>query len=226
MIPLVEKPYHVDISVIERDIEAMKKICHSKEFSVVGGEPTLHPQVTEIIQMVKQSGISDIVLTYTNGQAVNHLPDAFYENLDRLIVDPYKIDDVRKQYITDKCAEFNLPLEWHTTTFGKQFLKDKRDKGSANGIFNGCWFRFNRSVIDEGYFYRCCSSPFIPRYLLGQDRTADAIPIDGLTEEKLITYLNPPEAPEICSVCNGNSGELIGWRETTRAKWLQESIGD
>lgn len=223
MIPAFKKPYHVDIEVIRKDIEAMKQICHTKEFSVVGGEPTLHPKVVEIIKMVKESGISDEVITYTNGQALNHLSDDYYRFLDRLIVDPYKIDDKQKQYITDKCKEYDLPLEWHTTTFRSQFLKDKRDDSYAYSLFSTCWFRYNRSAIDEGYFYRCCSDQFISKFLLNKDKTVDGIAIEGLTEETLQEYLNPINTPEICAYCCGNSGEPMEWKETSRENWLKES---
>ncbi len=223
MIPAIKKPYHVDIEVIRRDIEAVKQICHTQEFSVVGGEPTLHPQVAEIIQMVKESGISDTVITYTNGQSMDHLPDEYYKWLDRLIVDPYKIDEMRKQFIADKCNEFNLPLEWHTTTFRSQFLRDRRDQSYADRLYRTCWYRFNRSAIDEGYFHRCCSSQFITQFILGKDRTADAIAIDGLTEEKLNEYLNPADTPEVCYFCCGNSGVAMEWRECAREDWLKES---
>jgi GTP 3',8-cyclase len=225
MIPLIDKPYHVDPGVIERDIYAVKEICRSDEFSIIGGEPTLHPEIVEIIRMIKRSEIAKTVLTYTNGQAMKHLPDAFYQEIDILFVDPYKIGEEEKKYISNKCAEFDLPLHWHSTNFRQQFFRNKHSKEHADGLFNSCWYRFNRSVIDEGYFYRCCTSPFIPKYLLGQAKEADAIQIKGLTEEKLRAYLNPAQAPEICYVCAGHMGDLVGWRETTRDKWLDESLG-
>lgn len=226
MIPLVEKPYHVDLDVIERDINAMKKIAHCVEFSVVGGEPTLHPQVAEIIKMVQMSGIANTVLTYTNGQAMKHLPDDYYKYLDLIRVDPYKLTQEQRDYITDRCGQFGLPIEWHSTDFRRQFYRNKHSKEQADQLFKYCWFRYNRAVIDEGYFYRCCTSPFIPLYLLGQERTADAIPIEGLTEQKIVEYLNPPETPEICYVCGGNCGEPVGWHEVSgRDEWLNDSLG-
>jgi cyclic pyranopterin phosphate synthase len=225
MIPLVEHPYHVDPAVIERDLKAMSKIAHSLEYSIVGGEPTLHPQIVDIIRIIKRSGIANLILMYTNGQAMKHLPDAFFEELDLLRVDPYKIDEEQKDYIKRRCLKAGLPIEWHSTQFMRQFYRNKHTPEKAAKLFKHCWFRYNRSVVDEGYFYRCCTSPFIPQYLLGQERTADAIPVEGLTEEKLIAYLNPPETPDICYVCSGNFGEPVGWHETTREKWLEESLG-
>ena len=225
MIPLVEHPYHVDPAIIERDLAVMSKVSHAAEFSIIGGEPTLHPAIMDIIRIVHKSGIANNVLTYTNGQAMRHLPDAFYEELDRLVIDPYKIDDDTRAYITEKCMKAGLPLEWHSTDFTRSFYRNKRSEAASTGLFSTCWFRFNRSVIDEGYFYRCCTSPFIPKYLFGQAKEADGLSLDGITEQKLLDYLNPQQTPEICSVCSGNCGPKIGWSETSRENWLDASLG-
>lgn len=225
IIPLVEKPQHLDPSVIERDLTAMAKICHARDYSLVGGEPTSHPQIMDIISIVKRSGIATSLVMYTNGQSLRHLPDAFYQELDRLIVTPYKLHQEDVIYISEKCATYGLPLEWHSTNFTRSFYKQRHNIEYATALYRSCWFRFNRNVIDNGHFYRCCTSPFIPFYLLGQTHEADGLPIDGITEERLNAYINQAETPEICYVCGSNNSQAIGWRETTREKWLEESLG-
>jgi GTP 3',8-cyclase len=222
IIPLVDKPAHLDPAVIERDLVTASKIMHSWDYSLVGGEPTMHPAIVDIIKIVKASEIADRVVMYSNGQSVRHLPDDFWRELGQLIITPYKLNDDDRAYITAKCAQFALPLEWHWVGFTRQF---RRNPSPAESLFQSCWFRYNRSVIDNGYFYRCCTSPFIPFYLLGQAKEADGLALEGITEQKLRDYLKPAQPPEICQYCTGNTGPQIGWRETTRDKWLEESLG-
>jgi organic radical activating enzyme len=225
MIPIIDKPYHLDPAILERDLNVMKQFSHASEFSIIGGEPTLHPQIMDIIRIVQRSGIANTVLTYTNGQAMRHLPDDFYRELDRLVVDPYKIDAEECQFITDKCATFGLPLEWHETNFNRQIYRNKHAPELANDLYQHCWYRFNRAVVDEGYFYRCCAGPFIPKYVLGQAKEADGLSLEGITEQKVREYMDQKETPEMCYVCSSNRGVKIGWRETTRERWLEESLG-
>jgi GTP 3',8-cyclase len=225
IIPLVEKPAHLDPALIERDLSAFSKIAHADVYCMIGGEPTLHPGIVDIMRIIKRSGIANELVTYTNGQSMRHLPDAFYQELDRLFATPYKVSDEDREYITRKCAEFGLPLEWHSTNFTRSFYRAKHSPDRAAELFRQCWFRYNRSVIDDGYFYRCCTSPFMPFYLMGQAKTADGMALDGITEQGLRDYLNPKDTPEICYQCGSNCGPSIGWHETTRDRWMEESIG-
>ena len=225
MMPLVEYPAHVAPEIIERDLAILSPFVHSDAYAILGGEPTMHPAIMDIIRIVKRSGITDKVLCATNGQSMRHLPNAFYRELDHLAVTPYKIDAEEKAYISDKCREFNLSLEWHFVGFTRSFYRNKHNPEYAAQKYKNCWFLHNRSVIDNGYLYRCCTSPFIPFFLLGKTKEADGLCLDGITEQKIIDYMGQPETPEICYVCGSNNDPQIGWRETTREKWLEDSLG-
>jgi cyclic pyranopterin phosphate synthase len=223
IIPLVTEPAHLSPEIIERDLTAARQFMHACDYTLVGGEPTLHPEIMDIIGIVKRSGIADGMVVYTNGQAMRHLSDAFYREVNQLIVTPYKLSDDDRAYIMAKCTEFGTQLEWHWVGFTRTFYRHAQPKASADNTYGSCWFRWNRKTVDNGYFYRCCISPFIPT-LLGKTPSADGLALDGMTDETLKAYLNQ-ETPEVCYYCTSNVGPQIGWRETTREKWLEESLG-
>lgn len=220
-----QKPWFCDPAIVERDLGMASKIMHAQIHNLVGGEPTLHPEIVTLLEIVKRSGICDRREITSNGQGCERWPDELYKNLDDLIITPYKIGQEQKDLITAKCAEFSVRLEWHPVIFTWAAYKQPHHPERARTLYRHCWYNINRHVIDEGFFYRCCTAPFIPSVLLGLEKTHDGIALDGLTEQGLVDYMNQPQTPASCSVCASNAGTQIPWRETTREKWLDESLG-
>ncbi len=218
--PIATKRAHLDPAIIERDLAMASPLMHGGDFTLVGGEPTLHPQIMDIIRIVKASGIADGMVVYTNGQSMRHLTDDFYKEIDLLIVTPYKLGGEDRAFITGKCEKYGTALQWHTTEFTQSFHKTRHSDEEAAEIYRTCWFRHNRRVIEDGYFYRCCLSPFIPTLTGGKH---DGLPLEGMTDARLLDYLNEP-VPDICYICGSNIGVPIGWRECSREDWLKESV--
>jgi GTP 3',8-cyclase len=218
--PLVDKPAHLDPKIIERDLNIARNIMHANDYTLVGGEPTLHPAIMDIIGIVKRSDIADGMVIYTNGQSMRHLPDDFYREIDQLIVTPYKLDMEEINFIANKCDELNVKFERHTTTFTQAFYKKRHSCNDAEEIYRACWFRWNRRVIENGYFHRCCLSPFIPALTGGKH---DGLALNGISENALVEYLNEP-VPDICFTCGSNCGVPIGWKETTKENWIADSV--
>jgi len=219
----MQKPYFIEPATLERDLTAMAKIVHFDRYNLVGGEPTLHPDIMELLQIVKDSGIADTLEVTSNGQNIYKMPDAFFEILDELIITPYKLGEPERAYITAKCERAGTSLQWHPVIFTECAYKEPSPQDIAQGRFNACWYNINRHVIDEGYFYRCCTAPFIPSILLGLPKETDGIAIEELTEQALADYLSTREVPASCFVCASNMGNRIEWREN-RDNWLNESV--
>lgn len=220
----IQKPWYIDPVDLARDLNAAAKVMHFEIYNLVGGEPTLHPQIVELLQIVKASGIADRREITSNGQLCERWPDAFYQNLDDLIVTPYKLTGNQIALITQKCLAFGVRLEWHPVIFTQAIYRDaSTERGRA--LYRDCWYRRNRNVIDGGYFHLCCIGRFIPELFQGKEQSAEAIALDGLTEETLMSFINRAETPAMCNVCASNQGAVIQWRETRRENWLEESLG-
>ncbi len=210
----------------ERDLAMAAQLMHFSVYNLVGGEPTLHPRLLDLLAILRRSGITDRVEITSNGQNYNRLPDAFFDAIDDLIVTPYKLTQDEKDHITRKCAEHNVHLEWHPVIFTWAAYKKEHSPEKAAALYRACWYKINRHVIDNGYFHRCCVGRFTPSVLMGLPREIDAIALDGLTVDALKAFMNQAETPRGCFVCAGNHGEQIQWREQTdKTKWLEESLG-
>ena len=222
----IQKPWHADLSCLERDLFTAAKVMHFDVYNLVGGEPTLHPRIVEALAIVRASRISDRVEITSNGQNFGRLPDEFYMLLDDLIITPYKLTDDERTHIIDKCAENGVSLSWHPVIFQYAAFKTANPERGAY-YYRDCWYRRNRNVIDEGYFHRCCIGRFIPELLQGKDRNAEAIALEGLTEETLRAFLDDWRVPEMCNVCGCNQSPIIQWsEEADPQKWIEASLGE
>lgn len=219
----IQKPWFADPAQIARDLSIAAKVMHFRVYNMVGGEPTLHPGIVEIAKIIRASGITDRVEITSNGQGNARWPDELYRSIDDLIITPYKLNDEDKARIYEKCAEFGVSLQWHPVIFTYAAYKTA-DKERGARLYAHCWYRRNRMVIDEGYFHRCCIGRFIPELMQGQDRNAQALPLEGLTEEKLMAFVLSPDAPEMCDVCGCNNAPGLPWREERDPdKWREDS---
>jgi hypothetical protein len=220
----MQDPWFVDPAVVERDLSMATNIIHFEKYNLVGGEPTLHPKLMKLVRIVRRSGIADWLEITTNGQGARRWPNAVYQEVDELIVTPYKLSDGDCMHLADKCAQYGTTLQWHPVILTYAAYKQEHSPDRAEQLYRTCWYNINRHVIDEGYFYRCCVGRFIPAMLQGLPKEHDAIPLEGLTEEKLAAYLKQDETPRGCYVCGSNCAPQVPWRETSRADWLKESL--
>lgn len=222
-IPL-QKPWFIDADDLRRDMNAAANIVHFERYNLVGGEPTLHPEIIDLFKIVRDSGIADSLEVTTNGQTYRSWNDMLYDLLDEIIVTPYKLTQSDIDAIGEKCASHGTALQVHPVIFTDCAYKEHSPEEIARGRYHACWYNVNRHVIDGGYFYRCCTAPFIPSLLLGMAKETDGIALEGLTEQRLQEYLDQHAVPESCFVCASNQGNRIEWRETSRENWLKESV--
>lgn len=223
-IPL-QKPWFIDPDAFRVDLFTASRIIHFDRYNLVGGEPTLHPRILELLQIVKDSEIADSLEITTNGQSYKQWPDELYKAIDELIVTPYKLNSEDLRNIADKCKQYGTQFQVHPVIFTECAHKEPASGADAYVRYKSCWYNINRHVIDGGYFYRCCTAPFIPELLLGMPKQTDGISLDGLTEQGLRDYLDSEHVPASCSVCASNCGSVIPWREEKDpTKWMNESV--
>jgi cyclic pyranopterin phosphate synthase len=221
----VQAAWYCDPEIVERDLALAAKVMHFDIYNLVGGEPTLHPELMRLIRIIRASGITNRIEITSNGQAYKKWPDEMYQEIDDMIITPYKLMQEDIDAIYAKCAQHNVRFEVHPVIFTWAAYKKAHDAQTAHNIYKQCWYNVNRHVIDEGYFYRCCTSPFIPSVLLGLPKSFDGIELAGLTEDKLTAYMSQDEPPASCTVCASNLGARIPWGETNKEQWIDESLG-
>jgi len=205
----------------------------------LGGEPTLHTQLPEILEIVRESGICDQIEVWTNGILPARwfrfgVREDFWEaQWDILVVSRYegRLSDDDVKNLTDGCNYHDKQIEikdertWNN--FRTNLEPAPTDPETTKRKFDGCFFRQFSRVVNNGYFYTCCCAPHMPRLLQGRPEGSDGIPVEGLTEVALQAYLTRSEPLGCCTICAGrDTAKPVKWREERDPeKWIQASKG-
>jgi cyclic pyranopterin phosphate synthase len=211
------------------DLEHFGRVAKARVWAAIGGEPLLHPRLVEFLKIAKRSPAVGCVEVRTNGQALKDVGEDFWSNIDLLVVTPYadKLSKSRRQRIAELAEEYFVGLTWHEPDFVR-LLEPPTDPQKTLAKYRTCWFKTYCRVLDRGFFFRCCTTPFIPRLLLGRAFGTDGLAVDeNLTEAALEAYLASPEPAASCAVCVGMatpSTVPVRWYEVEgRAAWLEAS---
>jgi hypothetical protein len=104
------------------------------------------------------------------------------------------------------------------------------DARGTQATYDQCWFKTYSRVLDNGYFYRCCTSPYIPKLLQSRPEGSDGLRVDEqLTEQQVFDFLGQRTAMESCTICAGRntpSARPVPWSEVKDPQaWLNASSG-
>lgn len=206
---------------LEDDLASLKPFVRFHKVQLVGGEPTLHKEIVQMIRVAKESGIAREVSVITNGKLLPRMPEEFWQAIDILQVSVYPIlDRSVLAYARGKCAEYGKPYyDREFTEFHKQFRTEPND----GAHFATCHWREDCYTVHDGHFALCPQSLFFPKNFMGLDQFVDCLPLDGLTEEKFTAFLNRKEPLNACRICMANEMKSKPWAEANRSVWLEES---
>lgn len=214
-----------------RDMEHAARAMHAGCVCLLGGEPTSHPRLIEIMRETARIGLGDRIQVLTNGMRLHRMAPDFWAELDwlKISVYPGKTTPENIALAKAKQREHGFQLDFYDVAsdpFRAVLTKGERSPESAQHTYAGCWYRTFTRKIERGHFYRCCTSPSISQTILGLGPGADGIRLDGLTPEALADFLDRREPMASCFRCHGNLGpRLREWSEVRgdRDEWLRQS---
>ena len=227
VVPMEVWPAHDVIADAERAAEFM----HAGVVCLLGGEPTSHPRLVEIMCEVRSSGLGDRIQVLTNGMRLHRMSTAFWVELDWLKISVYpgktQPGNVELARRMQQLHGFQLDFYDVDADPFRAVLTDRaRTAAESQQVYDGCWYRTYTRKIERGFFYRCCTSPSISQTILGLGPDADGIALADLTPKALREFLSRPEPAQSCSRCYGNTGPRIQWSEerTGADEWIAASI--
>lgn len=212
--------YYMEPETLARDLDKIKGLLRVKLFMVQGGEPLLHPKVTDLLRLIAESGMAAQYGVLTNGKLLPRMKDDFWKMLGqthselRLSCYPDLSPDI-VPFAQAKAAEHGFSVRAQTINTFKPLFR--RNDGST---YYGC--PWNRCLtIHEGYFYLCPLTAFFPKQFMQLPETIDGLPLDGMTEEILQAFLHRQTPLETCKICAGARGEDIPWYQPkTKEEWM------
>lgn len=224
--------WSADPKQVERDLYHLSDFLHAEKWGALGGEPLLHHKLIDILHIARDSGIADITEVWTNGLLLRRQPRAFWQSFDHLIVSIYpgKLSDEDIDWIQKKCADEGITYSPRDERLNPNFMTMLEpvptDYEVTKAKFASCFFRHFSRAVNYGYFYTCCCWG-LPMLVQGQQHGTDGIKVEGLTEEKLLAFLNRVEPLGACTICAGrDTAKPLVWREEKDAKkWMMASAG-
>lgn len=216
----LHKPWRMSLEEIERDLEALRPILKPKNITVVGGEPLLHPELLQILQLLKRLRVDEQTWLITNGTLLPRMSEEFWGALEYMRVSVYPtLDKTIPDMVRGQMEKHAFECVFQE--FTEFFLQlDVVPDGSS---FHDCPWKSDCYTVHRGFFYLCPQSTFFPRTLLNLPADTDGLPLEGITEEKLLEFMNRKEPFVSCRSCRAY-GQAVPWSETRgREKWIANS---
>jgi len=218
---------------IRETLETMAGVLHADVFKIMGGEPLLHPRITEVLHAVRESGVADVVRLFTNGLLLSKMDDDFWRALDHLTVSSYTSAPVRPEHlarIEDKAREFDVVLNVKPVSSFSEVMHDARrhDDDAVKKTWDSCWLRHRCLVARDGRFYICTRAAYLPdlhaRVQLVEPyedpqarRLEDSVGLDDPNlGEAVLALLNRKEPLHSCRFCLGGDGPREPHTQLTR----------
>jgi len=187
----------------------------------LGGEPLLEPRLSDIAGIVRESGIADKIIIWSNGVLADKVDPSIFNLVDKLIVTVHSPDlDLEK---IKGIARGRCDLEIQTYN---SFREPYSEIGTADGalvkdIYDTCrhahaWGCF---TIENGVFYKCSTGCWLRTVFDGLRPDGVDVISCGDVFSGLKAYLESAEPLSACKYCLGTVGQQFVEQQIGRADY-------
>lgn len=213
--------WSIDVDAMARDLRRARRVLQPRVFKLVGGEPTLHPHLVELVRAVRHADIAPRISVTTNGLLLPKLADDFFAAVDALTLSLYPEPALSRDAIAaieERAARFNVALNWKQQDV---FVRMNRpalltDDDENQRVWDTCWLRERCHMIKDGVFFTCTRPPHF--------HTLDAVPLagDGLVldddtgADDVLAYLLRKQPLATCARCFGGNAATGPHRQLSK----------
>jgi organic radical activating enzyme len=223
------------------DLGKLAPILRVQEFKLAGGEPLQHPEILEILDVVRSSGVADSITLITNGVLLEAAGADIWSRIDHIWVSVYPGVErgLSEDQIMDLGRRHGVSVRYKVTdSFDRRMLNaENLDKPLVQEIYSSCYQTRGCHSLYTGRYFKCASGPLIPKWLetvgctTGFTFADDGVSVRGnpALERDLEAYLSSERPLDACHYCLGGMGKssphhqlnLDGVRD-----WLSEDHTD
>jgi hypothetical protein len=199
------------------DLAALGAALRTDVLRILGGEPLLNPEVAALLRTARESRIAARVMVTTNGLLLHEMADAFWENVDLVLVTAYPETEARLALdrIGAKARAFGVELfVERVPEFRGMILTAPQPRDWVTDlVYRSCRdvHEHHCHMLHEGRLYRCPLPPFLPSYLCkigvdAYDPVADGLDLHGPGDllQRLREFLLSGTTPYSCAWCLGD----------------------
>lgn len=205
------RPWFVDPRDVERDLAALTPWMDVEHVRILGGEPLLHPQLTELLRAVRRSGLGTRRRLITNGLQLADQPDEVWAELEEVHVSVYPNTarhlERARPAIARAAERTGTTVRFkHFDHFRVAFRHPEDHPELTQDIYETCQIanRWRCLTVDSGALHRC------PQAMLAPDPAAVAddrlLLADIGSSEAVRVWLLRPRALRSCASCAGSAG--------------------
>lgn len=236
----IASPYFVSVEQIYMDLKRMSELFHGDgimQIAVMGGEPLLHPELLEILKIVRYFFPNTIIRLTTNGLLLLKQNDEFWkvcrENKVTIVNTKYPINldyEAMQNKAKREMVKFRFFEGTGDNVVKKSFKKIINLKGNSNidESFQKCHIANYGNFLMEGKFYGCpfsCQSYriFNSKYDMNLQMTEDDyLDIYKIqNKEEIFEFAAKPRL--YCRYCNGLSPTFDWTRsEFKKEEWIED----
>ncbi len=218
MSPFVDERF-LDLCEVQALATRMASTFEVDVFKIMGGEPLLHPQITEVLRILRASKVSPIIRLFTNGLLLHRMDTAFWEALDQLTISVYDSAPVKPSFLEDArrlAKQHDVVLNIKPVSEFSRVLREDAVKSDeqVRSTYDACWLRHRCLIVREGVFFKCTRAAYFRDFMarLHAQPVCPPDPNDGVAldavdfDERLLAYLNRTDPLTACRYCHGGDG--------------------
>ena len=227
-------PTFLGLEEFESDMSAVAARLDVEQIFLLGGEPLLHPQVSEFARVARRCFPDSRIYLMTNGTLVTRMKDevwsALVETSTILLCDLYPIE-LPVDEIDALGAARGVTVEW--TGYRKEFFKlpiDLSGGQDAANSFKRCEGLCNCAMVRHGRIYPCAYAAYADVLaekfgLSGLEAgAADSMALhNGSDGQEIMDFLMKPIP--WCRHCDYDSFTMYPWGRSQRQldEWITEA---
>ena len=219
---------------LESDLIELASLVSIRKIRLLGGEPFLHPNLIECLQIVRKSFPDSQLHIVSNGLLIPKLDDAVLSSLSELNyqVDISLYEPTLKQIrlIEDRLNSFGLARK--ISGYVYNFYKTLNLDGSSDAqkAFNSCHMSFCH-MLRSGKLYKCPIEGFAQIFadyfeivnvpLLESKRGIDVHALNSEMINEILESYNHPI--DLCTHCSEKGGSTFKWymnRQPQYRDWI------
>jgi cyclic pyranopterin phosphate synthase len=224
----VLRRHALDPAALASDLQVLSRHYHVGVALLMGGEPLLHPALTDVIAGVRQSGVADEVWVVTNGRRLSRADEAFWQAVDGLKVTiypgqgPSQEEELRWE---QRAAESGTRLMLRRAGEFRESYSELGASmdGLARAVYDPCLIvhKWRCHTLAGGRLYKCPQAYYLGHVIppVADAAEADSVAIrdhPGFREE-LRAYLEADRPLGACGYCLGTSGRRFRHAQVKRA---------
>lgn len=239
----IAEPWYIDINDFFRDIQRAHELIPDDKLGclyILGGEPLLHPQIAEILEIARSVYTKIPVIIITNGFLLDKMDEKFWKICESAKIEieitkyPVQFDYKRiSSCIKTMKGKVKIVFKGRTKIFKKKQYKLPIDiTGQQNGEegFRRCFMAGHCINLSKGHLYTCSYAAFMDRFNTYYNKAVPITEKDGIdifqsisTKEVLRRLSSPIPLCNYCAVNDRIYGNRWGTSKKEYEEWALDN---